>query len=266
MTSFHGNRSARDRLITPAFAVAVLLLGAAAVLSGPGTRWFNVKQGKEALPLKASLDTLDEQALAPYRVVRRYTLEPEVVNALDTNQYLNWTLEDADVATNSPVRVANLLVTYYTGGSNLVPHTPDVCYLGMGYTPAQAHENQEVNAPHLSGSSRTLPVRVGTFARTAVFDHAQTSVVYTFRCNDGYKATRDGVRLSINNPLNTYAYFSKVEVNFPRATRTQSVEAAAKLFDRLLPVLERDHWPDFQAAEEAARRKEATGQEPIGEM
>lgn len=252
-------RAGRLRVVTPAFAVAVVLLGSAAVLSGPGADWLHIKQGKEPLPLKASLDTLSERSLEPYRVLRRLTLEAAVVDALGTDQYLNWALEDTSVPAVSPLRAANLLVTYYTGGSNLVPHTPDVCYLGMGYTPAQPHENQEVDAPHLTGGSQRLPVRVCTFARTAVFDHAQTSVVYTFRCNDGYRSTRDGVRLSINHPLNTYAYFSKVEVNFPRATRAQSVEGAAKLFDRLLPVLERDHWPDFRAAEAAARGRDPTG-------
>ncbi len=250
---------ATERLVNPAFLIAVVLLGAAALLSGPGAHWLNLKQGKLALPLKAPLDRLAESAIAPYRVVERQILDPAVVDALGTEQYLSWSLEDAAAAPNDPLRRANLLITYYTGGSNMVPHTPDVCYLGLGYTPAQPHENRQIDAGSDGGTARKLPVRVCTFARTAVFDHAKTSVIYTFRCNGEYKATRDGVRLSINNPLNTFAYFSKVEVSFSGATREQSVTGAAKLFRRLLPVLERDHWPDFEAAEETARRKVASG-------
>lgn len=243
--------------MNPAFVVALLLLGAAALLSGPGADWLNLKQGKLALPLVVPLDRLADAALAPYRVVERHILDPAVVDALGTDQYLSWSLEDGSAAPNDPLRRANLLITYYTGGGNLVPHTPDVCYLGLGYTPAQPHENQELDAGSAADGPKTIPIRICTFVKTAVHNHEKISVVYTFRCNGEYKSTRTGVRLAINNPFNSYAYFSKVEVGFPGATREQSIAGAGKLFRRLLPVLSRDHWPDFEAAEEAARREDA---------
>ena len=51
--------------------------------------------------------------------------------------------------------------------------------------------------------------------------------------------------------MNRYAYFSKVELTFPSATRAQSIEGAGMLFSRLLPALVDEHWPDFEAAEDA---------------
>jgi hypothetical protein len=237
--------------------VCLLLLGAAAILAGPVASRLQFKHAKRALPLKAPLATLDEGSLAPYRVVRRQTLEPMVVEALDTEAYLSWVLEDMSVAESDPLRHAQLFVTYYTGGHHLVPHTPDVCFIGSGYEPAQRHENQELRFTRdWSGSGlipaerdSTIPIRVCTFKRTRLFGNRKRSVVYTFNCNGEFVATRNAVRLLVNSPGNTYAYFSKVEASFPGASRAESVDGARKLFERVLPVLMKDHWPDFAEAE-----------------
>lgn len=240
-------------IVTPPFVFATAVLAVAAVLAGPVARWVDLKQSKEALPLKASLGRLSPEALAPYRIVHRETLDPAVVDALGTEQYLRWTLEDETVPPTDPLRHANLMVTYYSGGSSLVPHTPDVCYLGAGYEPAQTHENMEIIVPSLGPGKDVVPIRVCSFVKTAVFNRDKTSVVYTFYCNGRFVATRTGVRLLTHDPRDTYAFFSKVEVGFPWATRRQNVEGAKKVFERLLPLLIEDHWPDFKAAERAAR-------------
>ena len=86
-------------------------------------------------------------------------------------------------------------------------------------------------------------------------NRTKETVLYTFHCNGRFVATRTGVRILINDLWNTYAYFSKIEVSFPKATRTLSIEGAKKFFDRVLPLLLRDHWPDFTAEEKKARRK-----------
>ena len=250
-------------LITLPFGLAVALLGVAAILAGPVSSWMDFQQGKAALPLKKPLGALDVGALLPYRTIERQTLESTVVEALGTDQYINWTLEDTSVPQTDPLRYAHLFVTCDTGGVNLVPHTPDECRLGAGYQAAQPHENIDIGVP--IASPRTLesggglaagmiPVRLCTFLKTAVFNREEVSVVYTFHCNGRFVATRNGVRLLINDMSNRYAYFSKVEVSFPRATREQSLHGATKLLERLLPVLVKDHFPDFEAAETAARQ------------
>ena len=245
-------RNTLAKLATPPFVIAVVLLVVAVVLAGPVAAWKKFKPTKLPLPLKKALTGLDVEALAPYRVVDRVVLVPTVVEALGTDRYLDWIMEDTSVPMADPLRRANLLVTYYSGGANLVPHTPDVCFLGTGYEPAQPHENQKIELASLPTESGLLPIRVCTFMRTSVFQHRKHSVVYTFFCNGRFVCTRTNVRLLINNPTDTHAYFSKVEVSFPRATRAESIEGARKLFGRVLPVLLRDHWPDFEAAEEAA--------------
>jgi len=243
---FAGNAT---RLFSRPFLLSVLLLGVAAVLAGPIASWKDFRTFKEPIPLRTSLAALKESELVPYVVRVRRVLEPAVIEALGTTDYIHWVLEDPTASSESPLRFANLLVTYYTGGSNLVPHVPDLCYLGSGYTSAQPHETIDVNMGNASATVTSLPLRICTFAKTAVFNRDLTSVAYTFRCNNQYTASRNGVRLLTHQPGIRHAYFSKVEVSFPGASREESIEGAKKLFSVLLAVLERDHWPDFERAE-----------------
>jgi hypothetical protein len=115
----------------------------------------------------------------------------------------------------------------------------------------------EVISP--GGEGGGIPVRVCTFVKTAVFGGDQATVVYTFHCNGRFVSTRTDVRVRLNDLTNTYAYFSKIEVSFPGATREQSLQGAKKLFDRLLPVLTGNHFPDFDGAERAAREPIESG-------
>ncbi|MBI4719144.1 MAG: exosortase-associated EpsI family protein [Planctomycetes bacterium] len=243
--------AAPTRLLTPHFAMAVAMLSVAAVLAGPVTRYMKIKQVKLPLPLKAPLEGFSAAALAPYRVVDKQVLDASIVEALGTEQYLSWLLENPSVPEQDPLRLASLLVTYYSGGKDMVPHTPDVCYFGAGYQPAQPHENLTLTLAGLPPGAERVPIRLLTFVKTAIHDHRKLSVVYTFHCNGRFAATRQDVRYLINDLRNTYAYFSKVEVSFPLATREQNVEGAGRLLERVLPELIRNHWPDFAAAESA---------------
>jgi hypothetical protein len=253
-TAQNNSNSPAGGLITRPFLVAVALLGAAVVLAGPVADWLDIQREKLPLPLRAPLGSLSESALAPYRVVKRHIIDPAIVKVLGTNQYLSWTLEDTEVTETDPLRYVELLVSYDSGGHNLVPHTPDVCRLGAGYQPAQPHENTQVNLTRLPGTRDVVPVRLCTFGKTDVFQREQVSVVYTFFCNGEFRETRNGVRILINDLTNVYSFFSKVEISFPRATRTQCLDGAAKLMDRVLPALLSNHWPDFNKAESDARR------------
>ncbi len=253
-----GNTTA-NKILTVPFALAVLLLGSAAILAGPIASRMDFRHGKKAIPLVARLTELNANALYPYVLRSESKLEQAFVEALGTDEYIQWRLEDTSVSPNDPLRFVNLFVTYYSGGANLVPHTPDVCYLGNGYNPSQAHENIGLGVPSLSAKTPEVPVRVCSFVKTAIFNSRETTVVYTFYCNGAFVATRTGVRILINDPASEHAYFSKIEVSFPggrnapAADRATTIEGARRVFDKVLPLLLRDHFPDFEAAE-AARK------------
>lgn len=258
-----GRGRRHSALWSPHFILAVAILAATGLVGGPVAELLGLYRVKRPLPLKAPLDHLDIGALGPYRWWRqrdadgrlapdgRKVLDAVVVDALGTETYILWSLEDTSRSERDPLRYASLFVTYYTGPYHLVPHTPDVCMLGSGYEPAQPHENVELDVP-LSGTSRTMtvPVRVGTFRATSLSRRTELSVVYTFHTNGVFENTGNGVRMRVSTPTNRHAYFSKVEVSFPKgATRAQALEGAARLFGYVLPELMEHHWPDFEAAE-----------------
>lgn len=226
----------------------------AAILVGPVAWSMNFRQAKAAIALRKPLSAMDVDRLSPYRVVERATLDAVVIDALGTDQYIQWMLKDTSLAPGDPLHDVQLFITYDTGGQNLVPHVPDECRLGAGYEAARPHENRDISidAPTLANE---VPLRVCTFVKTAVFHRDEQTVVYLFHSNGEFAATRDAVRILFNDPRDKFAYFSKVEISFPRASREESVKGAAKLLGKLLPVLVADHLPDFEAAQAAVQER-----------
>ncbi len=243
----------KPKFLSLHFLVAAAIMIGAAILVGPVAWSMNFRQAKGAIALKKPLSAMDVDRLHPYRVTERATLDPVVVDALGTDQYIQWMLMDTSLPPGDPLHDVQLFVTYDTGGQNLVPHVPDECRLGAGYQPARPHENRDVaiDAPAIENE---IPLRVCTFVKTAVFQRDEQTVVYLFHSNGSFAATRDAVRILFNDPRDRFGYFSKVEISFPRASREESVKGAAKLLGKLLPVLVADHWPDFDAAQEAAEK------------
>jgi hypothetical protein len=253
-------RAAWAPLGSPPFLICLAVLGAAAVAAGPGARAFRAALIKEAIHCRKPLYQMDRASLGPYRFVKANTLTGTLMAALGTDNYLDWVVEDSRVNRNSPVRYARIFVTYDTGKVTLVPHTPDVCMVGAGYQPKQPHENTTIPVPALAPKETEVPARVLTFIRSDVYNEEELTVIYTFHCNGQFTASRTRVRQLINNPLDRYAYFSKVEVSFSRrptgqggASREQSVEAARDLLNCLLPVLVHDHYPDWETVQREER-------------
>lgn len=251
-------------LLAPPFVIAVVLLSVGA-LSGTISTLAGFNRIKQPLSLRAPLSMLQTQNLAPYKLIKWTVHSPEVINALGTDEYISWILEDQSVPRGDLLRFVHIDVTYYTGGHYLAPHTPDNCRVGGGYKPAVPHENLILDVPGVGLEKDRLPVRVCTFQKTDVFDRQEVSVVYTFFCNGGYVETARGVRLRVNDPTKVHTFFSKVEISFlgpggvKAPSRAQNIEGAEKLFRVVLPVLMESHWPDFDAAEARARASKNPG-------
>jgi hypothetical protein len=250
-------RSLAASLVSAPFVICVVVLAAAVVGRGTLARRAKGVLRKEPIELRTPLGLLDATRLAPYVREAQHNLSAAMEDALGTADYLDWVLVDRSVpgwdpsagfsAGRDPRGVVNLSITYYTGGANLAPHTPDVCRLGGGYQPKQPHEYRTIDVPTVG----EVPVRVCTFVKTAIFQHDEPTVVYTFHASGEFTASRSGVRNLTRRITNRYAYFSKVEVSFggpgcqpPNLGREESVAAAAKLFDTVLPILLEEHWPD----------------------
>jgi len=246
---------APKRILTRPFLIVVVMLGCAMILSGPVANRLGINADKQPLPLKLRLSALDETALLPYRVVNRIILDSTMIESLGTSEYINWVLEDTSLPKNHPLRLATLLITYYTGADNMVLHKPDVCYYGAGYQPSQPHEETTIQIKKLGNTEQNVPIRVLTFSKTPIHNQSKISVIYNFHCNGQFVANSFDVRMMVNSLTTTYAYFSKVEVSFPKATREQNIEGVTKLFGLVLPELLQNHWPDFDASEKKAKQE-----------
>ncbi|MCJ7777165.1 MAG: EpsI family protein [Sedimentisphaerales bacterium] len=239
-----------------AFLICAGILAMAGVSMSIAIKSFGVYLKKEPLPLKKSLDLLEEKALAPYKVVSTEKIEnEEVIKALGTQDYIQWQLEDDSVPADSAVRYCLLLITYY-GLPDLVPHVPEECYTGSGYQ--KLSSDSVVFTLNRDGHQERLP---GTYVVFTSKDSdrwqggTKFSVLYIFRANGEYTNNRTDTRIVLGkNLLRRYSYFSKVEIKFFNVkfgmqvcpSEEQAVSAGQKLLSVILPVLEKKHWPDWE--------------------
>jgi hypothetical protein len=230
----------------PAFLICAAVLALATVGMSLLTQRLGLYLKKEPLPLKRPLDAIEEAGLAPYRVAGRLSIaDADVLRSLGTEDYIQWLLEDPREPVESPVRQLLLFITYYRQPDR-VPHVPEECYTGGGY------QRLATNAVSFRTGPREIPGRYLLFEKTAQdvsLAIPQFPVLYLFRVNGEYAGSRDEARLALNRSLfSKHSYFCKIELVFNQSsvapTRESAAAASEKLLAVLLPLLEREHWPD----------------------
>ncbi len=239
-------------LLAAPFIIACLMLLCAKFVISPQFDKLGLGGEKKSLELRRPLGEMSKEDLGPYLFKTNLNISPEVEDALGAKDYLSWLFVDTSISEpKDPLRYIRLFVTYYSGGRDLVPHTPDECFLGSGY---QTIEKKNLTLP-IESMGLDLPIRALTFQKSDVFDRDKPTVLYTFHCNGEFTETRTGVRVRINAPLNKYAYFCKIEVTLGGASRNigspereASIQAANKFLNVVLPRLVNDHMPDWEAA------------------
>ncbi len=229
-----------------------------------GMSYFKSHQGimlvKKPLFLKKPFDMLDEKLLEPYKVLEKSKIDnKDVLESLGTEEYLQWTLEDMTVDALSPVKDCTVFVTYYTGNPDQVPHVPEACYTGGGQEINEKFAIDlnvgDVNLPGI-GKDGKIPATGLIFSRKSTeIWQASTKfpVIYFFKVNGQYKGNRTSTRVALGDLTSQYSYFSKVEIKFFSSRglspeMPQATEATEKLLKILLPVLEKNHWPDWNEA------------------
>ena len=254
-------------LFQPAFVISVLVLAIAASLKGYTIKTLGIHFIKFPLPLKKPLDEMNEASLAPYKVINKVKItNRDIIESLGTEEYLQWELEEPDAPKNSPVQHCFLFITYYTGNPDMVPHVPDECYVGGG-NKRMSGETVRIDIPpaaSLDASPVQLPKDVGAqlvrFSQTGkgpIPVEKEFYVQYLFKTNGAYSSSRTETRALLgSNFTSKYSYFCKVEWKFygfdyagiVYPDKEQTLKASQKLLPILLPILERDHWPDWEKA------------------
>ena len=218
------------------------------------SRWVQSAGGvlrKEPLPLQRSLQEMDRQALLPYQIVRDIRIEDrELLKSLGTEDYVQWVMENTEATGHPAVEQLLAFITYYPLPDR-VPHVPEECYLGSGYQPlASEHVTLHLDDPALPDR---IEAKYLVFERTEGglwYRNRHVPVVYLFKVNGEYVSDREQARLVLNkNLLGKSSYFSKVELVFNMGTESpnqdQVLATATHVFQVLLPVLEKEHWPQF---------------------
>jgi hypothetical protein len=257
----------RNPYLQAPFLLCVGVLTVSAIGMKTAMHWAGVKSIKLPLPLQKPLDQLDTRPLVPYKVINKATIQNlDILQSLGTRDYIQWILEDPEVPSSSPVRYCSLFITYYTGNPDRVPHVPDECYVGGGNTQTKADtltlDMQTGASPAGSALSAKLSVRRLVFASkqaNPLDPQAEFSVLYFFKANGQYADGRTGVRFIMSKNFTCkYSYFSKVEWKFS-GTGSPSVkdieDASVKLMSVLLPILETQHWPDWEKAKQDSASK-----------
>ncbi|MHC4616619.1 MAG: hypothetical protein ACYTEQ_02570 [Planctomycetota bacterium] len=236
----------------PAFLICVLVLA----LAGIGMDRLHVE--KVPFRLKRPFDLFDANSLTHYNVISKERIDnEEVVRELGTTDYIQWILEDPDASEDSAVRKCLLFVTYYEL-PDYVPHVPEECYIGAGHRVLASD-----SVTFQIGSALKRPEHENIKGKYVVFSTTNSqdwrgdtkfSILYLFNVNGMYTDSRESARWILNKYVfSKYVYFSKVEWKFfntkfgqtiyPR--KEEAVAASVRLLSALLPVLEREFWPDW---------------------
>lgn len=246
--------------LRPAFLVCAVILLAAAVGKQVLIHKLGLVMVKEPIAMQNPLDKLDETVLIPYAVLHKSMIDRETLESLGTEEYLQWTLENTQVASDSPLRYCSLFITYYTGNPDMVPHVPDECYVGGGKSRLSG-QTVRIDVPREESPDNPQTVGLqfvvfGQAGNTIIDAETTFSVQYLFHVNGRYTEDRTQTRLVLgSNWTSPYSYFSKVEWfffgvdSFGRTypDKEQTLAASQQLLARLLPELENNHWPNWQA-------------------
>ncbi|MCK6482761.1 MAG: hypothetical protein HUU22_09080 [Phycisphaerae bacterium] len=242
-----------------AFIVCVFILGLSAgglsVAKAKG--WLRII--KAAAPLRKPLIELSEAG--PFVLHKEPRLTEETENELGTREYAFWSCTDPSAGERDPQRVFALSVTYYTGKPDQVPHVPEECHFQGG--------REQVSLDDYSikrSDGRELPLRRLLFRDADGI--GGVAIYYTFSVNNDYHTDRQMVRLRMNDSSETHLYYSKVEVTYwvpsMREAKREALDGAAqRVFDWVIPVLEREHWPDMKTLH--ADKKRAPEKASVGD-
>ncbi|HSZ54360.1 MAG TPA: exosortase-associated EpsI family protein [Tepidisphaeraceae bacterium] len=268
---------ARKLIAQPDYVLALMLLGGAAVALNFSTDYLKLHFRK--LPVQLRVTKLDGPDGIPAKlgnwvqVSRDKPLDPDIEHILGTDKYVQRTYVNAAaidpqvvqrlvdsssderdkalyaLQAEHPETVINIGIFYYTGLVDTVAHIPERCYIADGFDVTNCEEEQGQNlGTYPDGRDRTLRFRYLNFEDQSGRNRVNTNVAYLFHVNGHYESDPLGVRRSLQNLLERYGYYAKVELmtispglsaQARDESRRKSLAAMADLLRSLLPEFER---------------------------
>jgi Protein of unknown function (DUF3485) len=272
----------RSLWTAPAFWVALGLLSVSAVALPIALSQFKLHLRKKQITVDLKLPSIPSETPNWERVGVDQQMSKEVIEELGTSNYVSRSYRlipqrngssaaggsgaggsSASSADSGQPIVVELHLAYYTGMIDTVPHVPDRCLVGGGWSIARTNSSVPVplnmdrmsvdvdasrdvgatvhRARMTNGSHIRMPVgiedlRLNVSQFTYPGSDRTLTAGYFFIANGGVTASAAGVRLLAFDGTSEYAYYLKVQVS---STSTDTPEAlaehAAKLLDEMLP-------------------------------
>ena len=203
---------------------------------------------KKPVPLRKPLSLLEQEDLAPYRVVSKHEIEnKEFLRGMGITDNIQWTMEDTGAAFGSTVRRFILTINYWDQAA----YAHKEHYLVQAYRKVRSapvtFEINEAGIRKIEGVYLVFEPTLSNRLNTGL----KFPVLYFFWLNGEYVGGIEKAREILRkNRRGTYSYGSKVELAYNQSSRPPSKEdvvaAAQKVLKVILPVLENRYWPDRQ--------------------
>lgn len=145
---------------------------------------------------------------------------------------------------NHPGSAVNLGLTYYTGWADTVAHIPDRCYIADGYEPSSYDIKSWQLSPGASGKPLSVDVRFISFQDNTGNDRVSKCVSYLFHTNGHYENDPLVVRQVLQNLMQRYGYYAKIEMMTIGEDKAASEEAMHDFLSTARPEIEKC-FPDW---------------------
>ncbi len=258
-----------------AFGAAMVVLVGGAIALGTVVSALKIHLKKTPIEVEAKCASLPTESASWKRVGEDKLEDEAMVEVLGTHNYLSRKYVEKHPADPAKPRAVELHLAYYTGMVDTVPHVPERCMVGGGWTiqsgtrtiplalddrsweldeQASAESTKgEVYTARLAmdgayskhpGSRVRLPRDPRTIGlRITPFELPGTDqkmfAGYFFIANGGHVSSAEDVRLLAFNLTDDYAYYLKVQVSSVAGINSaeELADAASSLLSEMLPEI-----------------------------
>jgi hypothetical protein len=246
---------------------AAILLGSAAALNG-AVAMLKLHLRKKPIEVDQKVHSLPTETKSWVRVGEDRVESAEMVEELGTTNYLNRRYRRVDSDTAGKPIDLELHLAYYTGMVDTVPHVPDRCLVGAGWSIAGGpyfpqvpldltqwsvdrdattefgSESSPIYRGRLwSGLNVRMPkgiesLKINTSEYSFPGQDAKLTAGYFFIANGGVSSTPEGVRLLAFDLRSDYAFFLKVQITSMSATTASELGViAGEFLQDMLPEI-----------------------------
>lgn len=253
---------------TIAFVISALLMFGAAAGFSVAVKHLKLYLIKLPIEAEFKVSSVPAETNSWKQVGVDEAMPAEMVQELGTQNYLTRAYIEKDPPQGRPPRVLQMHLAYYTGMVDTVPHIPDRCLVGGGWSIAGdtkviplaidrestvwqletvPEEKGRIFSARLGSDSRRpgsrvrlprdadeLRIRVNPYT-----DPKQGRTLYAgyfFIANGGHCSDAETVRLLAFQLTDSYAYYLKVQFSTDSVTSTEEFgEAVSSLLSELLP-------------------------------